>query len=93
MIKKAVFGVDKDGKIKQRLRFDANQLVSNLSLHIFSFLLRSFKSQTFKHAFSAFGNHLRVDRRPRGTVVSTRSFLMYAVGHMNFYSVLGCNEY
>ena len=27
VIKKAVFGVDKDGKIKQRLRFDANQLV------------------------------------------------------------------
>lgn len=30
VIKKAVFGVDKDGKIKQRLRFDANQLVSNV---------------------------------------------------------------
>lgn len=28
VIKKAVFGVDKDGKIKQRLCFDANQLVS-----------------------------------------------------------------
>lgn len=27
LIKKAVFGVDKDGVIKQRLRFDANQLV------------------------------------------------------------------
>lgn len=27
LIKKAVFGVDKDGKINQRLRFDANQLV------------------------------------------------------------------
>jgi len=32
LIKKAVFGVDKDGKIKQRLRFDANQLVSKLVL-------------------------------------------------------------
>lgn len=27
IIKKAVFGVDKDGNVKQRLRFDANQLV------------------------------------------------------------------
>ena len=27
IIKKAVFGVDKDGSVKQRLRFDANQLV------------------------------------------------------------------
>ena len=34
VIKKAVFGVDKDGNIKQRLRFDANQLVSNIYLFI-----------------------------------------------------------
>lgn len=27
IIKKAVFGVDKDGNVKERLRFDANQLV------------------------------------------------------------------
>ena len=27
LIKKAVFGVEKDGTIKQSLRFDANQLV------------------------------------------------------------------
>ena len=35
VIKKAVFGVHKDGKIKQRLRFDANQLVSSYKSLLF----------------------------------------------------------
>lgn len=45
IIKKAVFGVDKDGNVKQRLRFDANQLVRKSVFFPRKFLL-------FPRAFS-----------------------------------------